>query len=301
MVSNPLIKLEFLRRFRSVSAAWAIPLMLLLPGAAVTIAYWTTTVGRSSDVMAGGEIMFAGGGFDDPMAFDRGGGIAIDQLQSIGIGMFVAVLVTMLIALLLVVPSMVGGSIAGERHNQTLQPLQLTAMTPTEIVGGKMVSSVAYLVVLLLCAAPVMAIPFLLGGTTAGQVIGAYGVLVLIAIEFAAVSLAVSSFMARPAPAIMVSLVLCAALVAVPWIAMTVAMTVQVQGDPNFAAELSRARYLASPSPIALGSWIDFGEDGDGFIRTSDRVLSAFWYLAVIAASLVFARNRVVAPVERDR
>ena len=61
------------------------------------------------------------------------------------------------------------------------------------------------------------------------------------------------------------------------------------------------ARFLASPSPVALGSWVPFGDDVDLLVRNGDRFLSLFWYAAIIVACLVFARSRVVAPVERDR
>lgn len=301
-MANPLIKLELMRRFRSQSAAWGIPLLVLLPGLAVVLIYASATDQPDMANFGGGFEMdpqFVGPGMVD---FDSGGGgIAVDQLQTIGIGMFVAVLATMLLALLLMVPSMVGGSIAGERHNQTLQPLQLTAMGPTQIVLGKLVSSLAYLVVLLLCAAPVMAIPFLLGGITATQAVGAYLVLLLITVEFAAISLAVSSLLPRPAPAIMVSLVLCAFVTIAPWVAMGMGFMMGSRGDPLFDAETSAARFLASPSPISLGSWVPFGDDVDLLIRNGDRALSLFWYVAIIGACLVFARSRVVAPVERDR
>ena len=35
LFSNPLVRLEFMRRFRGGLAAWGIPLMVFLPGVAV--------------------------------------------------------------------------------------------------------------------------------------------------------------------------------------------------------------------------------------------------------------------------
>lgn len=286
MVSNPLVKLEMLKRFRSPWAAWCIPLVVGLPGLAIVGIYATVTTTRTTD-MWGAPLPEAG--------------MSASELNGVGVGMFIAVLVALLLTLLLLVPSTVGGSIAGERANQTLQPLQLTAMTPTQIVVGKLVSSLAYLLLLLLCAAPVMAVPFLLGGTSAAQTLGAYVILVLITVEFAALSLAVSSVMARPAAAIILSLVLCAVLVAGPWIAMSVGMIAASQNDPMFEAADSGLRYLSSLSPIALGSWVPSGDDLGEFVTNGDRVLSLLWYVVVVVGSLSFARRRVVAPVERDR
>lgn len=285
-MANPLVRLEVMRRFRSPLAAWGIPIMVLLPGLAVALVYWSATATPSTF---------------DQFGMPANAGFSVTDLKGIGVGMFAAVVSTMLAALLLIVPSMVGGSIAGERQNQTLQPLQLTEMSPTQIVLGKMTSSVAYLLVLLGCAAPVMAIPFLLGGLTAVQVLGAYLILFLITVQYAAISLAVSSAMRRPGPAIMLSLVTCAFLTIGPWIAMSVGFVMASRGDPMFAAEDSLLRYVASPSPISLGTWVPMGEQVDLVIRTGDRVASAVWYVAVIVACLLFARVNVTAPVERDR
>jgi ABC-type transport system involved in multi-copper enzyme maturation permease subunit len=253
-MGNPIVRLELMRRFRSPLAAWGIPIMVLLPGLAVALVYWNSTTTPSVDV------------------FGSNDGFQVEQLRNIGVGMFAAVLATMLVALLLIVPSMVGGAIAGERQNQTLQPLQLTELTPTGIVVGKMTSSVAYLLVLLGCAAPVMAIPFLLGGLTATQVLGAYAILVLITVQYAAISLAVSSAMRRPGPAIMLSLVTCAFLTVAPWVAMGIGFMMASRSDPGFAADLSPVRYLASPSPVTLGSWVPMGPEVDLVIRRGVRV-----------------------------
>lgn len=301
-MANPLIKLELLRRFRSQTAAWGIPLMLFLPGLAVVIIYATST-GASSARFVDGPM-----GFEDGMV-NRGfvplgsnQGIAVSDLQGIGVGMFVVVAAAMLLALILMVPSMVGGSIAGERHNQTLQPLQLTAMTPTQILVGKLVATLSYLLLLLLCATPVLAIPFLLGGITASQAIGTFVLLIFITVEFAAISLAVSSFMARPAPAIMVSLLACAFLTVAPWVALGVGSLVSAQNDPNFSLELSSLRFVVAPSPVALGSWLPFdGEWAERVVGGRDRFASAVCYLAVVIGCVWFARSRLLAPVERDR
>lgn len=288
MLSNPLVKLEFLRRFRSATAAWAIPLVIGLPGLAVTIGY-ATIVSPSQFDNFGNQV--------DNAAF------TVSDLRGVGIGMFVAVLSALMVALMMLVPSLVGGSIAGERQNQTLQPLQLTDMTPAQIVGGKLVSSLAYLLVLLACTAPVLAIPFLLGGTTAVQVVGAAVVLMLITIELAALSLAASATMSRPTTGIVVSLLACAALVIGPWIVMGLGFASAARGSINFDAGESSLRYLASFSPLSLGSWvIDAGDpEFETVARTGDKVASLFWFVAVTVASLWFAKVKVTAPVERDR
>lgn len=296
-MANPLIKMELMRRFRSPLAAWGIPLVLLLPGLAVVTVYATTIA--FSDFLLFDEPEFGSGAGGDY------NGIPASALQGVGTGMFVAVLVALFFTLLVLVPAMVGGSIAGERHSQTLQPLQLTAMGPTQIIFGKLVSSLAYLVVALLCAAPVLAVPFLLGGLSASEVTGAYVVMLLITIEFAAVSLAVSSVMSRPAPAIVVSLVACGVLAAAPWIAAFLGFVVLSVQDPMLELGDTGLRYLAGVSPVSLGSWVvNLGEveaDVGDTVNIFDMIGSLFWFLVVTIGSLAIARANVTAPMERDR
>jgi len=297
-MANPLIGLELTRRFRSPAAAWGIPLMVLLPGIAVVVVYATTiaTGDRFSSVPLITDS-------NDPMVIQRGTGVLPSELQDVGLGMFVAVAGALALTLLVMVPAMVGGSIAGERHNQTLQPLQLTAMTPTQIVFGKLVSSLAYLGVALTCAAPVLVIPFLLGGISVGQVVGAYAVLMLVTFEYAAISLAVSSVVSRPAPAIVVALLVCGALTLAPWIAAGVGYLTASANDPSFDTADSALRYLVGPSPVSLGSWVVDATRGRSpdLVAPGDKVGSMLWFLLISVGSLQVARSRVVAPADRDR
>lgn len=301
-MANPLIKLELMRRFRSPLAAWGIPLVVLLPGLTVVLVYATSVAFNSSGIFDEG---FAGGGNGgaDPTGVVQPGGVSASALQGIGVGMFAAVIAALSLTLLVLVPAMVGGSIAGERHSQTLQPLQLTAMGPTQIVAGKLVSSLAYLVVALLCAAPVLTIPFLLGGLSASMVVGAYVVLFLVTVELAAVSLAVSAIMSRPAPAIIVSLVVCGFLTFAPWIATAVGYALASSQSPIFDAADSSIRYIGGVSPIALGSWVFAlsGEDVSDVVNNGDKLGSLFWWIVITVGALAIARAKVVAPVERDR
>ena len=288
--SNPLIALEAMRRFRSPMAAWAIPLLLILPGAAVCLIYAASTSWSSSFDAMGNQL--------------AQGEFSVDELRGMGIGMFAAVAALLLLTLILTVPTLVGPSIAGERHNQTLQPLQLTEMTPTSIVAGKLISSVAFLVVVLLSASPVMVIPFLLGGITAGQVIGTFVVLVLIMIEFAAISLAASATLSKPTGATFTALVSCAAITVAPWIIMGVMYAVAYRSNPNIEVEDSGLRLIASLSPVALGSWVlDSADDlaRTDAITNADKFVSLVWFMVITSLSLLLARSRVTAPVERDR
>lgn len=280
--SNPLVRLEFLRRFRGGLAAWGIPLMVLLPGFAVVVAYQAGTSSQQTE-------------FADQ-------GVSINQVNSFGEPMLIALLVTAVAALLVLVPSVVGGSIAGERDAQTLQPLQLTALSPGDIVAGKLVSSMAYLLLLLVCLAPALTIPFLVGGVSLSGVVKSFGLLFLVCVELAAVALAISAVLRRAVTSIVTSLLVTGTLVVGPFAIMGFAFLVRSR-DAGFHADLSALRLVGAVSPISIFSWVgplgsvDTGE----FAGTVGRVWSVICWVLITGGSLLIARRAVTAPTMRDR
>lgn len=64
---------------------------------------------------------------------------------------------------LLAAPAIAAGSISGERERQTLDLLLVTKMRPVSIVIGKLMSSLAYVLLLVISTMPVFAIAFYFG------------------------------------------------------------------------------------------------------------------------------------------
>ena len=85
-------------------------------------------------------------------------------------------------------PGIAAGSIVGERERRTLHPLQVTLLTPRNIVLGKLGASTAFVTFLVLATAPLFAVPLVLGGVTPWQVIR--GFIVILALELALASMA---------------------------------------------------------------------------------------------------------------
>lgn len=67
---------------------------------------------------------------------------------------------------LFLVPVFTAGSIAGERERQTLDILLTTKMRPSQIVIGKMMSSIAMVLLLGVTSLPIIAVVFSVGGIT---------------------------------------------------------------------------------------------------------------------------------------
>ena len=70
------------------------------------------------------------------------------------------------IMLLCIMPAISSGSISGERERRTLDLLLTTQMSPGQIVRGKLMASLADMLLILISSFPVVALVFIYGGVT---------------------------------------------------------------------------------------------------------------------------------------
>lgn len=82
------------------------------------------------------------------------------------IWMYVVLCAIQMGLMLLAAPAMTGGSISGERERQTLDLLLMTKMSSLSIVVGKLMSSMATLMLIMVATLPVFAIAFYFGGVS---------------------------------------------------------------------------------------------------------------------------------------
>ena len=114
-----------------------------------------------------------------------------------GRSMFEWVLAAELVILLFIVPGISAGSIAGERDRQTLIPLQVTMIGPAQIFFGKVFASSSFLLLMLLGSAPVVAVPYLVGGISLTQLALSLLSLLVIGFLMAIIGVGCSSFFRR--------------------------------------------------------------------------------------------------------
>jgi ABC-type transport system involved in multi-copper enzyme maturation permease subunit len=105
----------------------------------------------------------------------------------------------------LVAPTFAAGSITGEKERKTYEMLLASPLEPTTILVGKLLSSLTYLVLLIVSSLPLMILCFLLGGILLSEITRAYLVLILAAGTFGLISVACSSFFGRTSSALVVS------------------------------------------------------------------------------------------------
>jgi len=105
----------------------------------------------------------------------------------------------------LVAPTFAAGSITGEKERKTYEMLLASPLKPSTILVGKLLSSLSYLVLLILSSLPLMILCFLLGGILLSEIARAYLILILAAGTFGLLSVACSSLFRRTSSALVVS------------------------------------------------------------------------------------------------
>lgn len=105
----------------------------------------------------------------------------------------------------LVAPSFAAGSITGEKERKTYEMLLASPLRPSSILVGKLLSSLTFLVILIVSSLPLVILCFLLGGILLSEIARAYLILILAAGTFGLLSLACSSYFSRTSSALVVS------------------------------------------------------------------------------------------------
>jgi ABC-2 type transport system permease protein len=176
---NPLVVKDGISRMRSWRAPLAITLYLGLLGAfgyaIFTIAVLTSQYNRTtSSAQIGGSVFVS---------------LAFFQLALIS----------------LFAPALAAGAISGERERQTFDVLLVSRVSAFGIVWGKLVASLAYLILLILTALPLFAAVFLFGGIDFEQFVLAQLLTIVTAVAIGAVSLFWSALFRRSLPATVTS------------------------------------------------------------------------------------------------
>jgi len=107
--------------------------------------------------------------------------------------------------LILVAPAMTSGTISGERERQTLDLLLVTNTGTFRVVTGKLLESLGFLALLVLCSLPMLSLVLLTGGASMGQILVSILFLLLTALAALSVGMFCSSLFKRTVTATVVS------------------------------------------------------------------------------------------------
>lgn len=169
---NPMISKELRQRMRE-RRGWLLPsLYLLVLGAVVTFAYFVTT---AADGARANEI----------------------QGSTVGVAVFLTLAYSQLALLLLMAPIFSAGSITIEKEQRTLAGLLTSLLTPGQIWWGKFVSSILFVLLLLITSLPVLAMAFAFGGVGPWEVFSATLTTVIVLGSMSAIGVYCSSAFRR--------------------------------------------------------------------------------------------------------
>jgi ABC-type transport system involved in multi-copper enzyme maturation permease subunit len=163
-LGNPVVLKELRGRMRGARAFVVISVYLALMSGFTTLLYVINAAARDvygNNISSGqiGRVLFAG---------------------IVGIELFLVTFIA---------PAFTAGAISGERERQTYDLLRTTLLPARALVVGKMISALAYIMLLLLAAIPLQSIAFLFGGVTEIELILAFIILAVTAIALGSVGL----------------------------------------------------------------------------------------------------------------
>lgn len=164
---NPVLGREIKERFRSRRAPVFVTLWVLGVGLIGYLVYVIAQIAAQD-------------------AFGLGRGIAGGYM---GQFIFEGMMALLMTGVIMIVPGLTALSIVGERERQTFHLLQVTQLSPLQIVLGKLWSSMAYFLLLVVAVAPVAALPLLFGGVRLGDVAVGLGMLILTAITLGSIGI----------------------------------------------------------------------------------------------------------------
>jgi ABC-type transport system involved in multi-copper enzyme maturation permease subunit len=302
---NPVLRRELAERAASSRAVVAITMWLLLLSGLAALVYFAYT--------SGGQI--------DPVSSDS---------AAIGKDLFEWTLFGMMGLVLFLVPAFTASAVAGERTRQTLIPVQMTTLSPFAIVLGKALAAIAFTVLLVVVAAPILAVAFLIGGVAVGELLRGLTMIVLTAVMLGAVGIMFSAVFKKVQSAIVMTYGFVLAIAIGTFILLgVVAIAQTVTGnqfeDPYPPKELVLANPFVALADFTSSSDSNFGSNPLSGLRTMvdeldqqrwfngnfngevrDEATSIWRWYVVFAAlttycSLFLATGRLRTPAETER
>lgn len=112
-------------------------------------------------------------------------------------GMFIFLSVIQLALVLFITPGLTAGVISSERERQTLNILLTTSQSSAGIIFGKLISSISYLLLLVVASLPLYSIVFLFGGISPTQLLMVLGFNVFTVIVYGSIGVLFSTLVRK--------------------------------------------------------------------------------------------------------
>jgi ABC-2 type transport system permease protein len=111
--------------------------------------------------------------------------------------MFMILSVLQLALILFITPGLTAGVISSERERQTLNIMLTTTQSSTSIILSKLISSISFLLLLIIASLPLYSIVFLFGGISPGQLLTMIGFYTFTIITFGSIGVLFSTLIRK--------------------------------------------------------------------------------------------------------
>ena len=121
----------------------------------------------------------------------------VQRFSRLGKNLFTWVSMIQLALVSLISPGLTCGSISLEKEKQTFDMLLVTPLTRGDIIWGKILSSISYVILLVLVSLPLISISFIFGGIAPTEVLMTYSLLMLYAFSFGVIGFCCSNILRK--------------------------------------------------------------------------------------------------------
>ncbi|MDD1501816.1 ABC transporter permease [Lysinibacillus sp. NPDC095746] len=200
--------------------------------------------------------------------------------------MFAVLTILQMALVLFITPSLTAGAISSEREKQTLNILLTTTQSSTQIIIGKLLSSVAFLVLMLIAGLPLYSLVFLFGGVSPSQLISIFLFYLLTVVAIGSIGVMFSTITKRTIVAMISTYGSIIFLGGITAFFFFLSMAFHQMGNTTGTGTSYMAYFWAAINPGALMLTLTSSSMGDALVQVSGVKLPV-WISYLIAYSLI--------------
>jgi len=220
--------------------------------------------------------------------------------------MFAVLTILQMALVLFITPSLTAGAISSEREKQTLNILLTTTQSSTQIVIGKLLSSVAFLVLMLIAGLPLYSLVFLFGGVSPSQLISIFLFYLVTVVAIGSIGVMFSTITKRTIVAMIATYGSIIFLGGITAFFFFLSMAFHQMGNTAAASSSFMTYFWASINPGALMLTLISPSMGDALVELSGIEIPVWLtyliiYLFIIVLTLTIAIKKLRANMKSNR
>ncbi|MCT6924149.1 ABC transporter permease subunit [Metasolibacillus sp.] len=220
--------------------------------------------------------------------------------------MFAVLTIIQMALVLFITPSLTAGAISSEREKQTLNILLTTTQSSMQIIVGKLLSSLAFLVLMLVAGLPLYSLVFLFGGVSPSQIASIFSFYLLTVVAIGSIGVMFSTITKRTIVAMIATYGSIIFLGGITAFFFFITLAFSQMGVATGSTQSFMAYFWASINPGALILTLIEPEMGRGLAELSGIKLPVWvtyliFYSIIIVLCLTLAIKKLRANMKSNR